>query len=133
MSTLSSACPQTASLSLHGAPPAMSHDFIGTTSSTPLTTSSGSPSRKPRPIPSTASTPRSSSTSQSYDEPDDDRQRWSTWFDVDPLCRGPEPRPDWVVTSHGAIDTELGILKTGKEADVFLLERADPHGPDGAW
>ena len=23
-----------------------------------------------------------------------------------------------------AIDTELGILKTGKEADVFLLERA---------
>jgi RIO kinase 1 len=35
-----------------------------------------------------------------------------------------------VVTSQGAIDTELGILKTGKEADVFLLERADPHDPD---
>lgn len=62
----------------------------------------------------------------------DDHQRWSTWLDVEPLCRGPHPRPDWVVTSQGAIDTELGILKTGKEADVFLLERADPLDPDGA-
>ncbi len=60
-----------------------------------------------------------------------DAQRWSTWLDVEPLCRGPEPRPDWVVTSQGAIDTELGILKTGKEADVFLLERADPTDPSG--
>lgn len=65
-----------------------------------------------------------------YDELDDATQRWSTWLDVEPLCRGPEPRPDWVVTSQGAIDTELGILKTGKEADVFLLERADPAEPD---
>lgn len=56
-------------------------------------------------------------------------QRWSTWLAVEPLSRGPEPRPDWVVTSQGAIDTELGILKTGKEADAFLLERADPHRP----
>lgn len=68
---------------------------------------------------------------RTYDEIDDDRQRWSTWMDVEPLCRGPEPRPDWVVTSRGAVDTELGILKTGKEADVFLLERADPLDPDG--
>lgn len=58
-----------------------------------------------------------------------DGQRWSTWLDIEPLSRGPEPRPDWVVTSQGAIDTDLGILKTGKEADVFLLERADPHLP----
>ncbi len=61
---------------------------------------------------------------QAYDEVADG-QRWTTWYDVEPLSRGPEPRPDWVVTSRGAIDTELGILKTGKEADVFLLERAD--------
>lgn len=54
-------------------------------------------------------------------------QRWSSWLDVEPLCRGPEPRPDWVVTSQGAVDTDLGILKTGKEADVFLLDRTDPH------
>ena len=56
-------------------------------------------------------------------------QRWSTWLDVEALCRGPEPRPDWVVTSAAAVDTELGILKTGKEADVFLLERAVPDDP----
>jgi len=66
---------------------------------------------------------------QAYDDPDDASQRWSTWLSVEPLCRGPEPRPDWVVTSQGAIDTDLGILKTGKEADVFLLERADPNDP----
>lgn len=51
-------------------------------------------------------------------------QRWSTWLDVERGCRGPEPRPSWVVTEQAAIDTELGVLKTGKEADVFLLERA---------
>lgn len=55
-------------------------------------------------------------------------QRWTTWLDVERGSRGPhsptQPRPDWVVTEQAAIDTELGILKTGKEADVFLLERA---------
>lgn len=60
------------------------------------------------------------------DDIDDSTQRWTTWHDVEPLCRGPEPRPDWVVTSRGAVDTELGILKTGKEADAFLVERAMP-------
>ncbi|TWG96817.1 RIO kinase 1 [Nocardioides sp. J9] len=64
-----------------------------------------------------------------YDEDLEPGQRWSTWLDVEPLCRGPEPRPDWVVTSQGAVDTELGILKTGKEADVFLVDRTDPHDP----
>jgi len=67
---------------------------------------------------------------RAYDDLDEGR-RWSTWLEVEPLQRGPEPRPDWVVTSQGAIDTDLGILKTGKEADVFLLERADPLEPDG--
>jgi RIO kinase 1 len=51
-------------------------------------------------------------------------QRWSTWLDVERGSRGPEPRPSWVVTEQAAIDTELGVLKTGKEADVFLIERA---------
>ncbi len=55
-------------------------------------------------------------------------QRWSTWLDVEPLCRGPEPRPDWVITSQAAFDTELGVLKTGKEAEVHLVERAVPGG-----
>jgi RIO kinase 1 len=67
---------------------------------------------------------------RSYDDLEDG-QRWSTWLNVEPLSRGPEPRPDWVVTSQGAVDTELGVLKTGKEADVHLLERADPFDPDG--
>jgi RIO kinase 1 len=65
---------------------------------------------------------------ETYDDPGDG-QRFSTWLGVEPMCRGPEPRPDWVVTSQAAIDTELGVLKTGKEADVFLLERAVPDDP----
>jgi RIO kinase 1 len=48
---------------------------------------------------------------------------------VEPLCRGPEPWRDWLVTSQAAVDTELGIRQTGKEADVFLLERAVPDDP----
>ena len=48
---------------------------------------------------------------------------WSSWDDA---LHGPEPRPDWVRTEHGAVDTELGMLKTGKEADVFLVRRAVP-------
>ncbi len=64
-----------------------------------------------------------------YDDLGED-QRWSTWLDVEPLSRGPEPRPSWVVTSQGAVDTDLGILKTGKEADVYLVERSDPLAPD---
>ncbi|MQW77660.1 serine/threonine protein kinase [Nocardioides sp. dk4132] len=67
---------------------------------------------------------------QAYDDPAGPGRRWSTWYAVEALARGPEPRPDWVVTSQGAVDTDLGVLKTGKEADVFLLERADPHDPD---
>src|SRR5690606_40333352 len=43
-----------------------------------------------------------------------------------PTERGPLPWPDWVVTRAAAVDTELGILKTGKEADVCLIERAVP-------
>ena len=67
---------------------------------------------------------------QQYDDPDGASQRWSTWWDADPSNRGPEPRPDWVITDRAAIDTEqLGVLKTGKEADVFLLERALADGP----
>ena len=52
--------------------------------------------------------------------------RWSTWDSREPLQRGPEPYPDWLVTEAAAVDYELGVLKTGKEADVFLIERAVP-------
>ena len=56
-------------------------------------------------------------------------QRWSTWSSVERGAHGPRPWPDWVVTDDAAVDTELGVLKTGKEADVFLLERAVPGDP----
>lgn len=58
-----------------------------------------------------------------------DGQRRSTWPAATPSERGPQPWPAWVVTSAGALDTELGVLKTGKEADVFLIERAVPDDP----
>ena len=53
-------------------------------------------------------------------------QRWSTWPATTPSERGPRPHPDWLVTSAAAFDTEWGVVKTGKEADVFLIERAVP-------
>ncbi|MFC0003106.1 serine protein kinase RIO [Micromonospora siamensis] len=49
---------------------------------------------------------------------------WSSW---DAAVHGPEPHPTWLVTELAARDTELGILKTGKEADVHLLRRAVPE------
>lgn len=54
-------------------------------------------------------------------EPD---QRWSTWPDTEgSASRGPEPYPEWLVTTGSAIDTELGLIKPGKEASLHLIER----------
>lgn len=61
-----------------------------------------------------------------------ENQRWSTWPSVQHLHHGPKPYPDWLVTSSAAIDTDLGVLKTGKEADVVLVERAVPSDPEQA-
>jgi RIO kinase 1 len=52
--------------------------------------------------------------------------RWSTWDQSTPTERGPKPYPRWLVTDLAAVDDELGILKTGKEADVYLLRRHVP-------
>ncbi len=49
--------------------------------------------------------------------------RWTTWGDGE---QGPRPRPGWVVTELSAADTELGVVKTGKEADVHLIRRQVP-------
>jgi RIO kinase 1 len=67
------------------------------------------------------------------DDPDDlgEGQRYSTYWDVEPLMRGPQPTPDWLVTDRAAVDTDLGVLKTGKEAEVYVLERAVPPGFPG--
>ena len=40
--------------------------------------------------------------------------------------QGPQPPPDWLVTTPAALDFERGVVKTGKEADVDLVERVDP-------
>ncbi len=55
----------------------------------------------------------------------DDSPSYSSW---DGATHGPEPRPGWVITELSALDTELGVLKTGKEADVHLMLRAAPDG-----
>ncbi len=60
------------------------------------------------------------------DDTPDEGARWSTWDQSTPTERGPRPYPDWLVTELAAVDTELGVLKTGKEADVFLIERGVP-------
>ncbi|MGL4831417.1 MAG: serine protein kinase RIO [Propionibacteriaceae bacterium] len=52
-----------------------------------------------------------------------DGHRWSSWPTLTRLERGPQPYPSWVIEDHGARDEDLGILKSGKEADVFLLRR----------
>jgi RIO kinase 1 len=49
---------------------------------------------------------------------------WSSW---EVALHGPQPRPEWVRTESGAVDTELGMLKTGKEADVYLVRRSLPE------
>jgi len=54
-----------------------------------------------------------------------DEVPWSSW-DAPGVLHGPDPWPDWVITELAAVDTELGVLKTGKEADVHLVERAVP-------
>ncbi|MFI7691148.1 serine protein kinase RIO [Nonomuraea sp. NPDC049655] len=52
--------------------------------------------------------------------------RWSTWDQSTPTEKGPKPHPGWLVTELAAVDTELGLLKTGKEADVHLISRGVP-------
>ncbi|TDC07994.1 RIO-like kinase [Nonomuraea longispora] len=52
--------------------------------------------------------------------------RWSTWDQSTPTEKGPRPYPDWLVTELAAVDTEYGVLKTGKEADVHLISRGVP-------
>ncbi|MEV4756235.1 RIO1 family regulatory kinase/ATPase [Micromonospora sp. NPDC049559] len=67
-------------------------------------------------------TPRAFDTNADLDQPETG-DRWSSW---DQAVHGPEPRPDWLVTDLAAVDTELGVLKTGKEADVHLVRRGVP-------
>lgn len=63
------------------------------------------------------------------------RRRGSKWADegdephghstytADDTVRGPQPPPDWLIVDPEATEDDLGVLKTGKEADVHVIER----------
>ena len=57
-----------------------------------------------------------------------DRYRDAPFSSYDVAGHGPDPVPDWVVTALSARDTRLGTIKSGKEADVGLLDRSLPGG-----
>lgn len=54
----------------------------------------------------------------------DGADRWSTWGQGEV---GPQPHPSWLITAQAAVDTQLGVVKTGKEAEVHLIERWLPE------
>jgi RIO kinase 1 len=62
----------------------------------------------------TAHTPR-----KGWDDDVPDPEQTS-YTSADP---GPGPIPDWVITDDAARQFERGVIKTGKEADVHLVER----------
>lgn len=72
----------------------------------------GDPDDQPDPAPQRRSTHR-------WDDDDVDPEE-STYLLAQP---GPDPVPAWVITAAAARQHERGILKTGKEADVHLVER----------
>ena len=51
-----------------------------------------------------------------------EEQEFSSYVDA---AHGPAPAPDWVIIAATAVDTDLGVMKSGKEADVSLLRRTD--------
>lgn len=64
-------------------------------------------------------TPHPGSPAHRWDDDDVDPEE-STYLLAQP---GPDPVPAWVITATAARQHERGILKTGKEADVHLVER----------
>jgi RIO kinase 1 len=66
----------------------------------------------------TKNTPRAPKPKWDDDEPDLGR---STYARAD--ARGPAPVPDWLITEDAATEDELGLMKSGKEAEVYLVER----------
>ena len=79
---------------------------------------------------------RSTSVSSSTSRPTTTRTTTSAGPPGSASSRCPRSRAAPRLGLLGRLDTELGVLKTGKEADVFLVERAvrqrpDPVGGDG--
>jgi RIO kinase 1 len=46
---------------------------------------------------------------------------------VSQFATGTRPVPPWLIT-HSFVDRDAGVLKSGKEAEVFLVERVAEHG-----
>ncbi|HEY7816122.1 MAG TPA: RIO1 family regulatory kinase/ATPase [Nakamurella sp.] len=89
--------------------------------------------RRPAPtsdrLPRVVAEGRSGHQTPDVDLGEDHRHDESPYSSYDVAHHGPAPTPDWLVTSLSARDTRLGVIKSGKEADVALLERARPGGP----
>jgi RIO kinase 1 len=78
--------------------------------------------------------PRRRSTSAELDVFVDERVPDGSSLSSYPAAsHGPRPTPQWVITSGNALDTDHGPIKTGKEADVHLLERHDPGTGRTSW
>ena len=46
---------------------------------------------------------------------------------MSPISTGPRPVPPWLIT-HSFEERDAGVLKSGKEAEVFLVERTSADG-----
>jgi RIO kinase 1 len=55
---------------------------------------------------------------------DDEPDREASTYQSVGTHHGPRPVPDWVITEDRARQYEHGLLKSGKEADVYLVERS---------
>lgn len=42
--------------------------------------------------------------------------------------RGPQPYPEWLVTDNAAQEYDRGVVRTGKEAEAYLIERVSSDG-----
>ncbi|WP_028922902.1 serine protein kinase RIO [Pseudonocardia acaciae] len=82
------------------------------------------PARPSQPTPAPAEAP--SLIWRREDEADSAPPEGGSWSSWDGSEHGPTPYPPWLVTDHSAVDTELGVLKSGKEADVHLVRRELP-------
>ena len=70
---------------------------------------------------------RASDWDVTVDDPDVPATATRSTYQESRGSQGPRPAPAWLVTSSAALDHQRGTIKTGKEADVDLIERVDPQ------
>ena len=69
---------------------------------------------------------RASDWDVTVDDPDVPATATRSTYQESRGSQGPRPAPAWLVTSSAALDHQRATIKTGKEADVDLVERVDP-------